>query len=71
MTTQAFNVWVEVEQVDVVDGVDMLYEDRSDLLEYGKVGRFATLDEALRFGNRLANLAEYLIDNHREMEGGS
>jgi hypothetical protein len=57
MSKHASNVWIEIEEVEVVDGCDMFYEDRTDHLGYGKAGRFENLDKAVTFGQHLSRLA--------------
>ena len=57
MSARAFNVWIEVEQVELIDGIYMHYEDHSDRIEYPKAGRFDSLDDAVAFGNQISRLA--------------
>ncbi len=57
MADKAFNVWIELEEVEVVDECDTFYKDRTDRLGYGKAGRFESLDEAVAFGNHPSRLA--------------
>ncbi len=57
MSDHAYNVWIEIEEVEVVDGCDSFYEDRTDHLGYGKAGRFENLDEAVAFSQHLSRLA--------------